>query len=383
MSDPLFDQQFGSPEVEARTGADARLRALLDVEAALARAGARAGLVPAGAARDIAAACTPDLFDVADLGRRAVASATVVVPLVEDLRARMPAPVAPYVHFGATSQDIIDTAMSLVAARALDVVLADLDAAAGRLAALAHRHRDTVQIGRTLLQQALPTTFGAVCAGWLVGLDEARAALARVRAERLAVQLGGAVGTLAGYGEQGLAVAGYLADELGLALPALPWHTQRNRVGELAAAIGLVAGALATVAQNVVLLAQTEVGEVVEGTPGGSSAMPHKRNPARSVLVLAATHRIPGLLATVFAAMPQEGQRSAGRWQSEWPAITDLLRLVGGAAAHTRELLADLRVDTDRMRANLDAAPRPDGGTGVAHALVDRALHAHERWAAR
>jgi 3-carboxy-cis,cis-muconate cycloisomerase len=366
MSDALFGGQFGAPEVEARTDDLARLRALLDVEAALARAAARAGLVPAEAASAIAAVCDPGRFDAADLGRRASASATVVVPLVEDLKALVPEECAKYVHYGATSQDIVDTAMMLVAARVLDVVLVDLAAAADTLARLAERFRDAPQIGRTLLQHAMPTTFGAVCAGWLVGLDEARAALATVRRERLAVQLGGPVG------DRGFDVVGHLAADLGLAVPVVPWHTQRNRVGELAAATGLVGGAMATVAQNVVLLSQTEIGEVAEGTPGGSSSMPHKRNPARSVLVLAATHRIPGLVATVFAGMPQEAQRAAGRWQAEWPVVTELLRLVGGAATHVRALLADLRVDAERMRSAV-------GGSAPASAgiVVDRALAAH------
>jgi 3-carboxy-cis,cis-muconate cycloisomerase len=366
MSDALFGGQFGAPEVEARAGDRARLRALLDVEAALARAAAHAGLIPAEAASAIAACCDPDRFDAADLGRRASASATVVVPLVEDLKALVPEEFVTYVHHGATSQDIVDTAMMLVAARVLDVVLADLAAAAEALAGLAERFRDAPQIGRTLLQHAVPTTFGAVCAGWLVGLDEARGALATVRRERLAVQFGGPVGV------SGFDIVGHLAAELGLAVPVTPWHTQRNRVGELAAAIGLVGGALATVAQNVVLLSQTEIGEVAEGTPGGSSSMPHKRNPARSVLVLAATHRIPGLVATVFAGLPQEAQRAVGRWQAEWPVVTELLRLIGGAAVHGRALLADLRVDAERMRSSVDSP-----AAGSAGILVDRALAAH------
>jgi 3-carboxy-cis,cis-muconate cycloisomerase len=218
------------------------------------------------------------------------------------------------------------------------------------------------------LQQALPTTFGAVCAGWLVALDEARAGLSRVRAERLAVQLGGAVGTLASLGGHGPRVAGLLADSLGLAEPILPWHTARGRVAELAAALGVVAGTLASVALDVTLLSQTEVAEVAEGTGGGSSAMPHKRNPARSVLVTACAHRVPGLVATVFAALPQEAQRAAGRWQAEWETVTELLRLTGGAAYHSRALLAGLRVDPARMRANLDAG----GGVVMAESAVGR-----------
>jgi 3-carboxy-cis,cis-muconate cycloisomerase len=239
-----------------------------------------------------------------------------------------------------------------VARRAGEAILADLAEVAGHLVRLTRAHRDTVQIGRTLMQQATPTTFGAVCGGWLVGVDEARLGLARVQSRRLAVQLGGPVGTRSGFGGRGPALSAALAEHLGLAEPVVPWHTNRVRVGELGAALGIVAGVLGTIALDVTLLAQTEVGEVSEGNPGGSSSMPHKRNPAGSVLVTAAAHRVPGLVATLLSGMAQETQRAAGRWQAEPPVVTQLLRLVGAAAAHTRRLLAELRVDAGRMRAN-------------------------------
>ncbi|MEN3306360.1 MAG: 3-carboxy-cis,cis-muconate cycloisomerase [Micromonosporaceae bacterium] len=369
----LFDSLASSPAVVDATGDRAWLQAMLDVESALARAGAKAGLVPVPAAEAIAAAARAELFDAGDVGRRAVASATPVIPLLSDLRAALPPDVAEHVHLGATSQDIVDTALCLVAYRSCVLILADLAAVADRLAHLTREHRGTVQMGRTLLQQAEPTTFGAVCAGWLVAVDEARAGLVRARG-RLAVQLGGPVGTLAGYGERGPQVVALLAEELGLAEPVLPWHTNRNRVAELAAALGIVSGALAGIALDVALLSQTEVGEVTEGSPGGSSAMPHKRNPARSVLVTAAAHRVPALVATVLAGMAQEYQRAAGRWQAEWGTVTELLRLVGGTAAHTRELLGDLRVHAGRMR-----AAAGDSGPGRAvDLLIARALAEHE-----
>jgi 3-carboxy-cis,cis-muconate cycloisomerase len=363
MSDSLLGPMFGTP------GGDALLAALLETEAALARAQARYGVIPAAAAETIAACCRPGSYDAAELGRRAVRHASMVVPLVAELRARA-GDAGRYVHQGATSQDVVDTALSLVAARRLDAIGTDLAAVADALAALADDHRATVQIGRTLLQQALPTTFGLVCAGWLVGVDEARAGLSRVRAERLAVQLGGPVGTVADLGGYGVVEA--VAADLGLAAPVLPWHTTRNRVAELAAALGIAAGALATVALDVALLSQGEVGELAEADPGGSSAMPHKRNPARAVLVTACAHRAPGLVATILAAQPQEYQRAAGRWQAEWPVLTDLLGTAGAAAGHARAMLTGLRVDTDRMRANAAAAPAPDVG-----GLVDRALRNH------
>jgi 3-carboxy-cis,cis-muconate cycloisomerase len=375
MSDDLFSGVFATPAVDARTDSRACLQALLDVEAALARSEAAVGLIPIEAATAISACCVADHFSAAELGRRATEAASVVVPLVADLRSLVPAEARAAVHAGATSQDVIDTATSLIAARTLDPVLADVDAITDTLAALAQSHRDTVQIGRTLLQHAVPTTFGAVCAGWLVGLDEAGDSLRRVRTERLAVQLGGAAGTLAGLGDRGLEVVDRLAAELGLCAPILPWHTNRVRVGELAAAVGLVAGALGTISLNVTLLAQNEIGEVAEGAPGGSSSMPHKRNPSRSVQVTACVAQIPGLVASIFAALPQEGQRSAGRWQAEWPVVVQLLRLIGAAAAHGRVLVEELQVHADRMRSNVEGAGDVD--LGMTATLVDRALEAH------
>ncbi|HEU4425033.1 MAG TPA: lyase family protein, partial [Pilimelia sp.] len=220
---------------------------------------------------------------------------------------------------------------------------------------LAETHRHTVMAGRTLTQQALPITFGLKCAGWLVAVHEATDRLAELRRTRLAVQFGGAAGTLAALGDAGTGIAGRLAEELDLAEPALPWHTNRTRVAELAGALGTTAGVLGKLALDVLLLAQTEVAEVAEATGGGSSAMPHKQNPVRAVLVTAATRRVPGLVATLLAGMAQEHERAAGAWHAEWPTLTDLLHLVGGAAAHGRDLLAGLRVDAARMRHNLDA----------------------------
>ena len=372
----LFGPMWTAAPVAEATSDRAWLQAMLDTEAALALVCARAGLIPEPAAAAIAAQCHADRYDARELGRLAVDHASPVVPLVAQLRAAVPDHVTRYVHLGATSQDILDTAMCLVATRATGPVLADLAGVADRLADLAGRHRDTVQIGRTLLQQAAPTTFGAVCAGWLVAVDDSRAGLDRAL-RRLAVQLGGPVGNLAAFGDRGPELLAALAAELGLAEPVLPWHTDRTRVGELAGALGVAAGALGTIALDVALLAQTEVGELAEGAPGGSSSMPHKRNPARSVLVTAAVHRTPGLVSTLLAAMPQEHQRAAGRWQAEPPVLTELLRLVGGAAGHTRRLVEELRVDADRMRANLDASGLAVDASGGAGTLVDRALDHH------
>ncbi|MGW0889442.1 3-carboxy-cis,cis-muconate cycloisomerase [Saccharopolyspora sp. NPDC002578] len=350
----MFNPMFSTPDAERRTGRAAWVQAMLDFEAALARAQARAGVIPAAAADEIAAHCRAEEFDLDSVARRAVASATPVIALVGDLTELLDPAARPYVHVGATSQDVLDTAAMLVVRRTLRGVLGDLRGAADRCARLAEQHRGTLMIGRSLLQQALPTTFGRRCAGWLTALTEATAALDRVVSRRLAVQFGGPAGTLGSLGDQGVAVLGHLAAELGLAEPVLPWHTDRTRIGELAGALGTVSGALGKIALDVELHAQTEVGELAEGSSGGSSAMPHKQNPAGSVLISAATHRVPGLVSTLLAAMPQAHERAAGSWQAEWEPLAELLRLVAASAAGTERLLSGLRVNTGRMASNVD-----------------------------
>ncbi len=350
----------------ADVGDRAWLQAMLDAEAALARALERAGLADPGTGAQVTAVARADQFDVAELGRQAARTGNPVPGLVQDLTARLPDKAASAVHRGATSQDILDTAAMLVARQAVDGVLADLAAAAAAAAELAEAQAATVMIGRTLLQQAVPVTFGLVAAGWLTGIDEASSWLRRVRADRLAVQFGGAAGTLAPLGETGPEVVALLADELGLARPVLPWHTDRLRIIELASALAGACAAVGKVARDVTLLAQSEVAEVSEGPAeasqsgdvrrGGSSAMPHKRNPVASVVILGCARRAPGLLATLAAAGEQELQRAAGAWHSEWEPLADLLGVAGSASRWTVELLAGLRVDADRMRANLDAA---------------------------
>ena len=364
--------------VFSRGGVDASdqawLRAMLDTEAALARAVERAGLAPEGAGAAVTRAAIPANFDVAELGALAALTGNPVPALARALAALVPRSAAGAVHHGATSQDIVDTAAMLMARQAIDVITADLSSAAQAAARLAGEHRSTIMIGRTLLQQAVPVTFGLVAAGWLAALDDAWAGLTRVRAERLAVQFGGAAGTLASLGEAGPRVAALLAEELGLAQPVLPWHTSRLRVLELSAALAGVAAALGKIARDVTLLAQSEVAEVHEGpggspgSPGGSgdsgsspkrggsSAMPHKQNPVAAIAILGCTKRVPGLLATVAAAAEQELQRAAGAWHAEWEPLADLLRLTGSAASWGAELLGGLAVDPARMSANLAAA---------------------------
>lgn len=372
MSDTgLFDGVLGrGPVGEAVTG-QAWLRALLDAEAALAAAGAVVGLVPAAAADRIAAACRSVRIDLPALGQQAAAAGNPVVPLVREIERAAGSEAGRYVHRGATSQDVMDTAMVLVARRAVDLLLADVRSCADAAAALAHAHRDTVMAGRTLLQQALATTFGLKAAGWCVALDAAAARLAAVRAE-LPAQLGGAVGTLSSAGPQALALVDAFAAELHLAVPVLPWHTLRLPVADLAGAVGTAGGVLAKIALDVVLLAQTEVAEVTEGTPGrgGSSTMPHKRNAVAAVSARAAARRAPGLVATLLASMEQEHERAAGAWHAEWEALSDLLRAVGSAATWMADALAHLQVDAGRMRSNLELSGAGLAAEGVAGALA-------------
>ncbi|WP_433528083.1 3-carboxy-cis,cis-muconate cycloisomerase [Micromonospora sp. CA-263727] len=378
-SDGLLRNLSGTPDVDAELGDGRLLQALLDVEAALARAAADAGLLPASAAAEIADRCRAERYDPAALGVAAEAAGNPVVPLVRELTAAVAEPARPWVHHGATSQDVLDSALSLVAARAAGPLLRHVEAAADAAARLARTHRDTLMVARTLGQQAAPTTFGLKAAGWLLGLVEAKTRLDRVRAA-LPAQLGGAVGTLATYGPAGPAMVERFAAELGLAASPLPWHTRRQPVLDLAAALGGLLAATGKVALDVGLLAQTEIGEVAEGGDGrgGSSAMPHKRNPVDSVLVTAAARRGPGLVGTLFAAAGHEHERAAGSWHAEWEPLLDLLHLAGGAAARTARMLTGLRVDPQRMRANLDAT----GGLLLAEAVAARLAPALGRAAA-
>jgi 3-carboxy-cis,cis-muconate cycloisomerase len=353
----LFDAVLARGPVRAAVADRAWLQAMLDVEAALARAQAAAGVIAAEHADAIAAACRAERFDVVALGAEAAAVGNPAAPLVRALRAQVGAPAAGDVHRGATSQDIVDSAAMLVARRALDAVLDDLAGASDAAARLAGEHRATVMAGRTLLQQAVPVTFGLKAAGWLVALDESAERLRAVRDGRLAAQLGGAAGTLAALGDAGLDVLQRFARELGLAEPVLPWHTARTRIAELATALGEACGVVAKVAGDVVLLAQTEVGELREGGEGGgSSTMPHKRNPVAAVSALAGARQAPGLVATLLAAMEHEHERAAGAWHAEWAPLRALLLATGSAAAWLRDCLARLEVDPERMRANLDPA---------------------------
>ena len=332
------------------------LQAMLDVERALAAAGARAGVVPVEAAAAIADACRAELYDPAQIGEAGRSPGNPAEPLVRALRDAVGADAADHVHMGATSQDVVDTAAMLVSRRALDLLLETLAAVAGRCAELAEEHRSTPVAARTLLQQAVPTTFGLKAAGWLVAVLEARAGLARVRDERLAVQLGGAGGTLASLGDAGPEVLRMLADELELAEPTAPWHTNRVRIAELGAGLAIAAGAVAKIALDVGLMSQTEVGEVAEADAGASSTMPQKRNPVGSALAIACARQVAAHAQVLMGALPQEHERALGGWHAEWPALTGALAYAGGAAAAADRALDGLAVDAERMEANLRLA---------------------------
>lgn len=353
----------GSPAA-AETGDGAFLRALLDAEAALTRAQATAGLVSAEAAAVVTeVAAEPGRFDPSSLAERARGGGNPVIPLVADLTRAVGEEHGPFVHRGATSQDIMDTAMMLVAHRALGPLLDDLDRCQRALAVLAAEHRDTVLPGRTLTQHAVPTTFGLKAAGWRSLVLDARDRATAVRAS-LPAQLGGAAGTLAAFTAYGAtdatALPALYARELGLCPPALPWHTLRTPVADLAGALAFTTGALGKLAADVLTASRTEIAELSEGSGGGSSAMPHKANPVRSTLIAAAARRAPQLAATLYGSLVAEDERPAGAWHAEWEPLRDLLRLAGGAARDAAELSEGLRVHPDVMREHL----------GLTHGLI-------------
>ena len=361
----LSPVRAGTP-AETATGDRAWLQAMLDAEAALARAQARLGTVPAEAAEAITRAAEAGGMDVVELARGARATANPVVGLVKALTAAVGGPAAEYVHRGSTSQDIFDTAMMLVAARTLRLLAADLDATAEALGELARAHRDTPMAGRTLTAHAVPTTFGIKAAGWRQLVLDAAARVRRLLDGGLPVSLGGAAGTLAAYVEYARLdqdVDGYaerltaaFAEEAGLAAPILPWHALRTPVADLAAVLAFTTGALGKLAVDVETLTRTELGEVSEPAAdgrGGSSAMPHKRNPVLATLIRSAALQVPVLAAGVTQSMLAEDERSAGVWHAEWQLLRECLRLTGGAAYTAVELARGLVAHPDRMRANL------------------------------
>jgi 3-carboxy-cis,cis-muconate cycloisomerase len=369
---PLLAPMLSSGSMRAVCDDATTLQHMLDFEAALARAEAATGAIPADAAEPIARACKVEAFDLAALAEAATRSGNLAIPLVKALTAHVAtsdAAAARYVHWGATSQDVIDTAAMLSLRAGVDALLGDIDRAIAGFAKLARQHRATAMVARTWLQHALPMPFGLKLAEYAAALHRSKTRLTRVRGETLALQFGGAAGTLAALGDNGLAVAEKLAKELKLPLPDAPWHTHRDRVADAASVLAVLAGTCGKIARDVSLMMQTDVAEAFEPSGegrGGSSTMPHKRNPVAAATALAAATMAPNLAATILAAQVQDHERSAGPWHAEWPTLPTLLLVTSGALAAIVDIAEGIEVDVARMRANLDTT----GGLIMAEAVT-------------
>jgi len=374
----LLDPLFRYDALDKLFSDEARIQGMLDFEAALARAEATSGIVPASQAQIIAGKCRAEHFNFSVIAKDAALSGNLAIPLVKKLTeivAHVDKDAARFVHWGATSQDVIDTGCILQMRGAFNLIDQDLARLSGSLVTLAETHRATPIVARTWMQQALPTTFDFIVAGWLDAVSRHRNRLAEIKPRVLTLQFGGAVGTLAALGGRGPEVAKALADDLRLSLPSIPWHTHRDRIAEIATTLGLCTGTLGKIARDISLHAQNEIAELAEPIfegRGGSSTMPQKRNPVTCAVVLAAATRIPGLVATLLSAMPQEEQRGLGGWHAEWETLPDIVRLSGGALHHLVEMLPGLEVDTQRMRHNLELTNGLIFAEAVTMALGDR-----------
>jgi 3-carboxy-cis,cis-muconate cycloisomerase len=369
---PLLAPMLSSGPMRAVCDDRTMLQHMLDFEAALARAEAEIGVIPKSAVDPIAGACRADAFDLAALAQAATRSGNLAIPMVKALTtlvAKFDTEAARYVHWGATSQDVIDTAAMLSLRAGIDALLVDCDRAIAGFAKLARDHRNTAVVGRTWLQHALPIPFGLKLAEYAAALHRSRLRLKRLAQDALALQFGGAAGTLAALGDKGFCVAERLAHELNLPLPEAPWHTHRDRIAEAASVLAILAGSCGKMARDVSLMMQTDVGEAFEPSGegrGGSSTMPHKRNPVAAASALAAATMAPNLAATIFAAQVQEHERSAGPWHAEWPTLPTLMLVTSGALAATVDIAEGLEVDSARMRQNLDTT----GGLIMAEAVT-------------
>lgn len=335
----------------------ANIQAMLDVEAALARAQEKIGLIPQGVAAQIERVCDASLYDHSRLASEAAEAGNLAIPMVKAMIAKLPDEAKRCVHWGVTSQDIIDTGLVQQAKTALATIEQQLVQLADALAHQASHHRGTLMPGRTWLQHALPITFGLKAAGWLDAVTRHRVRLADLRRTSLVLQLGGAVGTLASLGPSGPALIKALAKDLDLPAPALPWHSQRDRMAGIATDLGLLVGTLGKIARDISLMMQTEVAEAFEPAAagrGGSSTMPHKRNPVLCAAILASAIKVPGLVATMLSAQIHEHERAAGAWTAEWTTLPQIIAEATGALARAIELIEGLEIDAARMRANLD-----------------------------
>lgn len=356
----LLDPLFRWDVLEELFSDRARLRGMLDFEAALARSESSLGIIPKGAAAAITAKCRANLIDTASLASAAARAGNLAIPLVKQLTelvAKDDPEAARYVHWGATSQDAIDTGFILQLKPALHKIDSELNRIAGSLAALAKKHRATPLPARTWMQQALPTTFGFIVAGWLDAILRHRKRLQETSQRAITLQFGGAAGTLAALGDRGLDVAKALGKELEIAVPEISWHSHRDRVAEVAATLGLCTGTLGKIARDISLHSQTEIAELFEPAGegrGGSSTMPHKRNPVTSAIVLAAATRVPPLVSAMLSAMVQEEERGLGGWHAEWEIMPELIGLAGGALHHLADTIPGLEIDAVKMRENLE-----------------------------
>ena len=374
LSSALFGPLLSDEETAALFSDEAVIAAMLDFEAALAVAEERAGAIPSGSAARIAAAAESFRPNAEALGAGSARSGHPVAALVGLLRKEC-GPAADHVHRGATAQDVLDTALAMRLSTALDLFDDRIAAIVGTLAGVARRHRGTVMAGRTRSQQAVPTTFGLKAAGWLAPLGRHRRRLAELRPRVLTVQLGGAAGTLGALGSLGIAVMEGLARELGLAAPPTPWHGQRDGLAELASWLSLVSGSLAKMGRDLVLLAQSEVGEVSEGSRGGSSAMPHKSNPVRSETLVAIGRANSGLLASMHQAAIQEQERDGSAWTLEWLTLPQMTVLTGASLRLGLEVARSIEADKQRMMRNIESS----AGTILAEAAAI-ALGEHCSW---
>lgn len=356
----LLDAYFTAADMREVFSDHGHLQGMLDFEAALARAGARCGVIPETAVAPIEAACRAEFYDLDVLAQAITTAGNSAIPLVKALGKRV-ANADPeaerYVHLGATSQDAMDTGLVLQIRRGVELLERDLARLGDLLAEQAERHAELAMPGRTWLQHATPITLGMKIAGWLGAVTRHRQRLQELKPRLLSLQFGGASGSLAALGEHAWPVSQALAEELGLQLPEQPWHTQRDRLVEFGTWLGLVAGSLGKLGRDLSLLMQTDVGEVFEPSApgkGGSSTMPHKRNPVGCAVMIAAATRAPGLVSTLLSAMPQEHERSLGLWHAEWETLPELCCVVSGALQQALTVVAGLEVDPARMQGNLE-----------------------------
>jgi 3-carboxy-cis,cis-muconate cycloisomerase len=374
----LFDPLFTTDAMRQVFSDRHRLQCMLDFEAALARALVESGIASKSVIAPIESQCRAELFDMESLARATALSGNVAIPMVKSLTelvAKTDPQAASFVHWGATSQDAIDTGLVLQMREALDFLDRDLASLSTSLARLAEAHKSTLIAGRTWLQQGPPVTFGLKVAGWLDAVERHRERLSHARKQVLVLQFGGAVGTLAAVGDRGLELAAALAHGLKLDLPEVPWHSHRDRLAEVAASLGLLVGSLGKIARDISLMSQTEIDEVIEPSGpgrGGSSTMPHKRNPVGSAVILAAALRVPALVSTVLTAMVQEHERGLGGWHAEWETLPEIFRLAAGALARTNEIVAGLEVHPGKMSRNLNVTRGLVLAEAVAFALRER-----------